>query len=223
MIHTKVKLIFHFTSAQTISIFCLGVTWIWRTTYVVGNKQTKQIFKDTCVQLPQLALDQTLTHTSYGTDWRPAKDCGTTWPDLVTPKKTDGPKKQNKTLTDECSSWTGYTFWSAGLTSTSRRWDSCSALIWRREFPALVTKTTGTLYFPFPSTRFLKHCLAAGIGVLPRTRTPSMSKSRPKDLWLWEGLKKQTKKSTQTHISQFQEMMLLMILKYSKFLIIRWS
>lgn len=97
--------------------------------------------------------------------------------------------------------------WSARLTSTSSRWDSCSAFVCRIEFPALVTKTTGTLYFPFPSTRFLKHCLAAGMGVLPRTRTPSMSKSRPKELWLHcEGLKKN---SIQKQISQFQEIMLM--------------
>ena len=67
------------------------------------------------------------------------------------------------------------------LTSTSRRWDSCSALVCLIQLPALVTNTTGTLYLPLRSTRFLKHCLAPGMGVLPRTSTPSMSKRSPKE------------------------------------------
>ncbi|KAG7274784.1 hypothetical protein CRUP_015771 [Coryphaenoides rupestris] len=33
----------------------------------------------------------------------------------------------------------------------------------RGQLPALVTNTTGTLYLPLRSTRFLKHCLAAGL------------------------------------------------------------
>lgn len=71
------------------------------------------------------------------------------------------------------------------VTSTSSTWDKCSALACLMEFPALVTNTTGTLYFPLLSTRFRKHCLAAGMGVLPRTSTPSMSKRSPKELGFW--------------------------------------
>lgn len=76
----------------------------------------------------------------------------------------------------------GFAVWHWQFTSTSSMWDKCSALACLMQFPALVTNTTGTLYFPLLSTRFLKHCLAAGIGVLPRTSTPSMSKRSPKEL-----------------------------------------
>lgn len=58
--------------------------------------------------------------------------------------------------------------------------ESWSAFVCRRQFPALVTKTSGTTNCPWESTNFSKAFLAAGIGSLPRTSTPSMSKSSPK-------------------------------------------
>lgn len=59
-------------------------------------------------------------------------------------------------------------------------WDSWSAFFCRRQFPAFVTKTTGTMNWPLESTSLWKAFLAAGMGVLPRTKTPSMSNSKPK-------------------------------------------
>lgn len=66
------------------------------------------------------------------------------------------------------------------LTGTPRMCESWSALVWRRQFPALVTNTTGTVNWPRESINFSKAFRAAGIGILPRTSTPSMSNRSPK-------------------------------------------
>lgn len=66
------------------------------------------------------------------------------------------------------------------LTGTPRMCESWSALVCRRQFPAFVTKTTGTANCPWESTNFSNALFAAGIGILPRTSTPSMSNSSPK-------------------------------------------
>lgn len=66
------------------------------------------------------------------------------------------------------------------LTGTPRMWESWSAFVWRRQFPAFVTKTTGTANCPWESTNFSNALFAAGIGILPRTSTPSMSNNSPK-------------------------------------------
>lgn len=74
----------------------------------------------------------------------------------------------------------------AELTGTPSMWDSWSAFFCRKQLPALVTKTTGTRNCPFASTSFWKALFAAGMGVFPRTKTPSMSNSNPKlgsDCW----------------------------------------
>lgn len=69
------------------------------------------------------------------------------------------------------------------LTGTPKMWDSWSALVCRRQFPAFVTKTTGTTNRPWGPTSFSKAFFAAGIGILPLTSTPSMSNSSPKRGW----------------------------------------
>ena len=66
------------------------------------------------------------------------------------------------------------------LTGTPRMWDIWSAFFCLRQFPALVTKTTGTTNCPWALTSFWNAFFAAGIGILPRTSTPSMSKRSPK-------------------------------------------
>ena len=65
------------------------------------------------------------------------------------------------------------------FTSTSKISDNCSAFVFANEFPAFVTKTVGTRNFPCLSVNLANAFLAAQIGFLPLTRTPSMSKSKP--------------------------------------------
>ncbi len=141
-----------------------------------------QVKKDTCVLLPPRVPVRTPAHTGHGTEWNPAEDCGTAPPGPVSPVRRNQPARLTLGLV-LCVSYRRCSLHRVRcLTSTSRRWDSCSALVSLREFPAFVTNTTGTLYFPSPSTRFLKHCLAAGMGVRPRTSTPSMSNRSPNKL-----------------------------------------
>lgn len=68
----------------------------------------------------------------------------------------------------------------SGLTGTPSMWDSWSAFFCRKQLPAFVTKTSGSRNCPWASSSFWKALLAAGMGVFPRTRTPSMSNSSPK-------------------------------------------
>lgn len=157
--------------------------------FKVNNQgmQVRDLRQDTYERPPPQGPVPTQARTFCGTVWTFAEDCGTAPPDLETPeikrvqrkrfskekeKKTD---KQSKSKQVEVS-------YNDLFTSNSSRCDRCLALASLMQFPALVTNTTGTLYFPFRSTRFLKHCLAAGIGVVPRTSTPSMSKRSPKEL-----------------------------------------
>lgn len=89
------------------------------------------------------------------------------------------------------------------LTGTPSTWDSWSAFFWRRQSPALVTNTTGTKNWPWELTSFWKAVFAAGIGVFPRTSTPSMSKRNPKDGCTFSCEKEQKSRSTlivHTHI-----------------------
>lgn len=66
------------------------------------------------------------------------------------------------------------------LTCSPSAWDSSRALAARRQLPALVRKTTGTLSRPSASDSLRKASRAAGTTWLPRTSTPSMSKRKPK-------------------------------------------
>lgn len=66
------------------------------------------------------------------------------------------------------------------FTCSPSAWDSSRALAERRQLPALVRNTTGSLSRPPPSASLWKARRAAGRGWLPRTSTPSTSNRNPK-------------------------------------------
>lgn len=154
-----------------------------------GSARVTASRQDTCEPPPRQDPVPRPARTFCGTGWTFAKDCGTASPGLETPDVKWGvggvQKNREEEIRQSKLRILIMVLKRAQLTSTSSRCDRCSALVCLIQFPALVTNTTGTLYFPLRSTRFLKHCLAAGISVLPRTSTPSMSKRSPKELGPW--------------------------------------
>ncbi len=145
--------------------------------------------------LPPRVPVRTPAHTGRGTEWKPAEDCGTAPPGLVTPvwrnqtvssySQTHVNKSHVMCKTTNSAAWRVWILWlhlSSGISPRPPEGETAARPWFLAEsFPHL-SQTPQNPVFPIAVHQVPETLFGCRDGVRPRTSTPSMSNRSPNKL-----------------------------------------